>query len=112
MKLVVIRFVRLNGILFTRTSLETFDEVCSSAINEFEELLTPGSNSGMGIGLDTVVNGSTFSGLVVLQIVSILIFTVHNISETEKRSLSYAEILQRSVLLQNALLLLLTLQGT
>jgi len=97
-----IRFVRLNGILFTRTSLETFDEVCSSAINEFEELLTPGPISEMGIGSDTLVNGSTFSGLVVLQIVSILIFTVHNISETENRSLSYAEILQRSVLLQNA----------
>lgn len=97
-----IRFVRLNGILFTRTSLEIFDEVCSSAINEFEELLTPGPNSEMGIGLDTLVNGSTVSGLLVLQIVSILIFTVHNISETENRSLSYAEILQRSVLLQNA----------
>lgn len=95
-------FVRLNGILFTRTSLETFDEVCSSAINEFEELTTPELISEMGIGLETSVNGSTFNGLVVLQIVSILIFTVHNISETENRSMSYAEILQRSVLLQNA----------
>jgi len=52
--------------IFYFSSLETFDEVCSSAINEFEEFLTPGLNSGMGIGLDTVVNGSTFSGLVVL----------------------------------------------
>ncbi|GLJ28613.1 hypothetical protein SUGI_0563850 [Cryptomeria japonica] len=98
-----IRFVRLNGILFTRTSLETFDEVYSSAISEFEELITPGNNSEMGIGSDAWTSGSTFCGLVVLQLLSILIYTVHNVNaEAESSNLSYAEILQRSVLLQNA----------
>ena len=56
----------------------------------------------MGIGLDTLVNGSNFSVLVVLQIVSILILKFHNISQIENKSLSYSEILQRYVLLQNA----------
>ncbi|KAH9304136.1 hypothetical protein KI387_008540 [Taxus chinensis] len=97
-----IRFVRLNGILFTRTSLETFDEVYSSAINEFEELITPGTNSEMGIGSNAWASGSTFCGLVVLQLVSILIYTVHNVNAEAESNLSYAEILQRSVLLQNA----------
>ncbi|KAK9057733.1 hypothetical protein SSX86_022570 [Deinandra increscens subsp. villosa] len=91
-----IRLVRLNGILFTRTSLETFGEVFSMARTDFIRLLSSGP--------DEVFNfGSDFDEckLFVTWFISIMIFTVHNANkETENQS--YTEILQRSVVLQNA----------
>lgn len=91
-----IRFVRLNGILFTRTSLETFGKVFSVARGEFLQLLSSGG--------DELVNfGSDFGEckLFITRFIAIMIFTVHNANkETENQS--YAEILQRSVVLQNA----------
>ncbi|KAL8258586.1 hypothetical protein R6Q59_026539 [Mikania micrantha] len=91
-----IRFVRLNGILFTRTSLETFGEVFSMARTDFLHLLSSGP--------DEVINfGSDFDEckLFVVRFISIMIFTVHNANkETENQS--YTEIVQRSVVLQNA----------
>ncbi|ERN18017.1 protein SMG7 [Amborella trichopoda] len=90
------RFVRLNGILFTRTSLETFDDIFSLLINEFEELLSNGPEEELGFASDADENG-----LFIVRVIAILIFTVHNVNR-EAEGHSYAEILQRSVLLQNA----------
>ncbi|GJW98629.1 SMG7-like protein [Tanacetum coccineum] len=91
-----IRFVRLNGILFTRTSLETFGEVFSVARGEFLRLLSSGGDELVNFGSDL---GEC--KLFITRFIAIMIFTVHNASkETENQS--YAEILQRSVVLQNA----------
>lgn len=90
------RFVRLHGILFTRTSLETFGDVFSSVISDLHELLADGIEESFNFGVDAAENG-----LVIVRLVSILIFTVHNVNRYSGDQ-SYAEILQRSVLLQNA----------
>ncbi|XP_059646121.1 nonsense-mediated mRNA decay factor SMG7-like [Cornus florida] len=91
-----IRFVRLNGILFTRTSMETFGEVFSLSKSDLLELLSSGPDEEYNFGSD-----AADCGLVIIRLIAILIFTVHNVNrETENQS--YAEILQRSVLLQNA----------
>ncbi|KAL0904770.1 hypothetical protein M5K25_026920 [Dendrobium thyrsiflorum] len=90
------RFVRLHGILFTRTSLETFGDVFSSVISDLHELLAAGLEEAFNFGIDAVENG-----LVIVRLVSILIFTVHNVNR-DAGGQSYAEILQRSVLFQNA----------
>lgn len=90
------RFVRLHGILFTRTSLETFGDIFSSVISDLHELLADGIEEAFNFGIDAAENG-----LVIVRLVSILIFTVHNVNR-DAGGQSYAEILQRSVLLQNA----------
>ncbi|XP_057983080.1 nonsense-mediated mRNA decay factor SMG7-like [Malania oleifera] len=91
-----IRFVRLNGILFTRTSLETFGEVFSMVRDDLLELLSSGPEEEYNFS-----SSATESGLLIVRLIAILIFTIHNVNrETENQS--YAEILQRSVLLQNA----------
>ncbi|KAI3830230.1 hypothetical protein L1987_04365 [Smallanthus sonchifolius] len=91
-----IRFVRLNGILFTRTSLETFEEVFSMARIDFLHLVSSGPDEVLNFGSDY-----NECKLFLARFISIMIFTVHNANkETENQS--YAEILQRSVVLQNA----------
>lgn len=91
-----IRFVRLNGILFTRTSLETFSEVFSVARGEFLQLLSSGKDDMFNFGSDY-----SECKLFITRFIAIMIFTVYNVNkETEHQS--YAEILQRSVILQNA----------
>lgn len=91
-----VRFVRLNGILFTRTSLETFGDVFSVVRGDLLELLSSGTDEEYNFGSD-----ATDCRLAIVRMVAILIFTIHNVNrETENQS--YAEILQRSVLLQNA----------
>ncbi|XP_028797617.1 protein SMG7 [Neltuma alba] len=99
------RFVRLNGILFTRTSLETFTEVLSLVSAGLRELLSGGQNDELNFGTDTLENG-----LAIVRIVSILIFTVHNVNR-ESEGQSYAEIVQRAVLLQNAFTAAFELMG-
>ncbi|KAF5938147.1 hypothetical protein HYC85_025653 [Camellia sinensis] len=47
-----IRFVRLNGILFTRTSLETFGELFSMARSDLLELLACGPDEEYNFGSD------------------------------------------------------------
>ncbi|XP_074374813.1 nonsense-mediated mRNA decay factor SMG7-like, partial [Apium graveolens] len=90
------RFVRLNGILFTRTSLETFEEVFSLTKSDFLELISSGPVEGLNFGSDI-----SECRLLIIRLIVILIFTVHNVNrETENQS--YAVILQRSVVLQNA----------
>ncbi|KAL2895865.1 Protein SMG7 [Bienertia sinuspersici] len=91
-----IKFVRLNGILFTRTSLETFADVLSMAKNDFLVLLSSGLDEQCSFGSDAAE-----CGLVIVRLVAIFIFTVHNVNR-ESENQSYAEILQRSVVLQNA----------
>ncbi|XP_062014947.1 nonsense-mediated mRNA decay factor SMG7 [Rosa rugosa] len=100
-----IRFVRLNGILFTRTSLETFAEVLSVVSSGLYELLSSGAEEELSLGADAVENG-----LVIVRLVSILIFTVHNVKK-ESEGQSYAEIVQRAVLLQNAFTAVFELMG-
>ncbi|KAK1276523.1 Protein SMG7 [Acorus gramineus] len=90
------RFVRLNGILFTRTSLETFGEIFSAIISDLYELLSSGLEEKFNFG-----SNATDNGLAIVRLVTVLIFTVHNVKR-ESESQSYAEILQRTVLLQNA----------
>nr|GMC86012.1 protein SMG7-like isoform X1 [Ipomoea batatas] len=90
------RFVRLNGVLFTRTSLETFGEVLSVVKNDLLELLSSGPDEKYSFGSD-----AADCRLAVVRLVAILIFTVYNVNR-EAENQSYAEILQRSVLLQNA----------
>lgn len=91
-----VKFIRVNGILFTRTSLETFVDVLSMAKKDFMILLSSGENEKYSFGSD-----ATECGLFIIRLVAILIFTVHNVNR-ESENQSYAEILQRSVLLQNA----------
>ncbi|XP_078444076.1 telomerase activating protein Est1 [Wolffia australiana] len=83
-----VRFVRLNGILYTRTSLETFAEIFSSSLSNLSDLLSLGQDESV-------------DGIFLLKLVAILIFSVYNVSK-ESENQSYAGILQRSVLLQNA----------
>ncbi|XP_022842174.1 protein SMG7-like [Olea europaea var. sylvestris] len=91
-----IRFVRLNGILFTRTSLETFAEVFSMVKNDLLELLSCGPDEKCNFGSDAAE-----CRLAIVRLVAILIFSVHNVKR-ENENQSYADILQRSVLLQNS----------
>ncbi|KAK4345918.1 hypothetical protein RND71_036094 [Anisodus tanguticus] len=89
-------FIRLNGILFTRTSLETFEEVLSLVKTDLLELLSSGSDEKYSFGSD-----AADCRLAIVRLVAILIFTIHNVIK-ESDNQSYAEILQRSVLLQKA----------
>ncbi|TKY57141.1 SMG7 protein [Spatholobus suberectus] len=88
--------VRLNGILFTRTSLETFTEVLSIVSAGLCELLSSGQDEELNFGTDTLEKR-----LSIVRIASIIIFTVHNVNK-ESEGQTYAEIVQRAVLLQNA----------
>ncbi|XP_014509094.1 protein SMG7 [Vigna radiata var. radiata] len=99
------RFVRLNGILFTRTSLETFPEVLAAVVTDLRELLSSGQDEELNFGTDVPENA-----LGIVRIVCILIFTVYNVNK-ESEGQSYAEIVQRAVLLQNALAAAFELMG-
>ncbi|XP_073117640.1 nonsense-mediated mRNA decay factor SMG7 isoform X2 [Elaeis guineensis] len=90
------RFVRLNGILFTRTSLETFGEVFALVIRDLLELLSSGPEEHLNFGQDAAENGQ-----VIVRLIAIVIFSVHN-AKRDSEGQSYAEILQRKVLLENA----------
>lgn len=96
LKAFTVKFVRLHGILFTRTSLETFEDVLSVAKIDFMELLSFHTEEQPKFGSD-----SAESGLFIIRLVAILIFTVQN-ANRESEDQSYADILQRTVLLQNA----------
>ncbi|XP_017606748.1 nonsense-mediated mRNA decay factor SMG7-like isoform X1 [Gossypium arboreum] len=91
-----IRFVRLNGILFTRTSLETFADVLTRVSRDLCELLSSGPEEELNFG-----TGAAENALLLVRLVAILIFTVHNLKR-ESEGQTYAEIVQRAALLQNA----------
>ncbi|KAK7300243.1 hypothetical protein RJT34_11084 [Clitoria ternatea] len=99
------RLVRLSGILFTRTSLETFTEVLSLVRAGLHELLPSGQDEVLNFGMDTIENR-----LAIVRIVSIIIFTVHNANK-ESESQTYAEIVQHAVLLQHAFMAAFELMG-
>ncbi|KAM3248053.1 nonsense-mediated mRNA decay factor SMG7 [Capsicum annuum] len=82
-------FDRLNGILFTRTSLETFEEVLLMVKNDLLELLSSGSDEKYSFGSD-----AADSKLAIIRLVAILIFTIHNVIRESDNQL-YDEILQR-----------------
>ncbi|KAL6600508.1 hypothetical protein ACP70R_045308 [Stipagrostis hirtigluma subsp. patula] len=96
LKAFYVRFVRLNGILFTRTSLETFGELFASVCDDLLILLSSGPDEELNFGSDAAENA-----LSIVRLTAILIFTVHNVKK-EPDSQSYAEIVQRRVLLQSA----------
>ncbi|CAN0905460.1 Nonsense-mediated mRNA decay factor SMG7 [Linum grandiflorum] len=99
------RFVRLNGILFTRTSLEMFTELLASVSCTFSELLSTGPNETLNFGSDAVENGHF-----IVHLISILVFTVHNVKK-EAEGQTYAEIVQRAVVLQHAFTAAFELMG-
>ncbi|XVE79007.1 hypothetical protein DITRI_Ditri14bG0023300 [Diplodiscus trichospermus] len=100
-----IRFVRLNGILFTRTSLETFADVLSQVSRDLCELLSSGPEEELNFGTDAAENA-----LLLVRLVSILVFTIHNLKR-ESEGQTYAEIVQRAALLQNAFTAVFELMG-
>ncbi|GMH13035.1 hypothetical protein Nepgr_014876 [Nepenthes gracilis] len=91
-----IQFVHLSGIIFTRTSLEAFSEVLSSVRSALYVLLSFGQEEEHSFVTDTLE-----SGLAILRLIAILIFTVYNVSKKSEAQ-TYAGIIQRTVLLQNA----------
>lgn len=91
-----IQFVRLHGILFSRTSMETFAGLLTSVSAALCELLSSGPEEQSNFGTDGMENG-----LAILRLVAVLIFTVHNVNRKNEGQ-SYAEILQHTVLLENA----------
>ncbi|XP_076909574.1 nonsense-mediated mRNA decay factor SMG7-like [Bidens hawaiensis] len=93
-----VSFVRLNGILFTHTSLEAFEEILSLVTNALQELLSSGPEDKPSFGTDADENG-----LFIVILVSILIFTVNNVRGGGEDQ-SYADIVQNTVLLKNALI--------
>ncbi|KAK8566455.1 hypothetical protein V6N13_002161 [Hibiscus sabdariffa] len=100
-----IRFVRLNGILFTRTSLETFADVLTWVSRDLCELLSSGLEEELNFG-----TGAAENALLFVRLVSILIFAVHNLKK-ESEGQTYAEIVQRAALLQNAFTAIFELMG-
>nr|CAB3452946.1 unnamed protein product [Digitaria exilis] len=77
-------------------SLETFGELFSSVSNDLQILLSSGLEEELNFGSDAAENA-----LAIVRLTAILIFTVHNVKK-EPDSQSYAEIVQRRVLLQSA----------
>lgn len=93
-----VRFVRLNGILFTRTSLETFEEILSQVTTTFQTLLSSGPEDEPNFGTDNTENA-----LFIVIFVTILIFTLNNVKGGPEGQ-TYADIVQNTVLLKNALI--------
>lgn len=110
-----VRFVRLNGILFTKTSLETIPEVYAATICELEQLLALDDlclEGGLGSEHRSGIGTGSSGAAGILQLVCILIFTVHNANGSNSSPQpTYAEVLQRSALLQNALTAAFELAG-
>ncbi|KAF8050377.1 hypothetical protein N665_1984s0007 [Sinapis alba] len=103
LKAFCIRFVRLNGILFTRTSLETFFDVLASTSISLRELISPSLMEELIFGKDT-----SDSALFIVRLVTILIFSAHNPKKgtdpkKETDGQSYAEIVQRVEPARNSL---------
>ncbi|KAL0730218.1 hypothetical protein Bca4012_026311 [Brassica carinata] len=103
LKAFCIRFVRLNGILFTRTSLETFFDVLASTSMSLRELISSSLMEELIFGKDT-----SDSALFIVRLVTILIFSAHTPkkgtdSKKETDGQSYAEIVQRVEPARNSL---------
>lgn len=110
-----VRFVRLNGILFTKTSLETFEEVCSAALCDLEGLLALDDanleevlGSRHCIGMESGNPGAAAA----LQLISVLICTVHNDNGGLNGNHStHADVFQRTLLFKHAITASLEIVG-
>lgn len=76
--------------------METFGELFASVSNDLQILLSSGPEEDLNFGSEVAENA-----LAVVRLIAILIFTVHNVKK-EPETQSYAEIVQRRVLLQSA----------
>lgn len=74
--------------------------------SSFSELLSSGPEEELLFGMDAAENS-----LIIVRIVAILIFTVHNVNK-ETEGQTYSEIVQRAVLLQNAHIAVFELMGS
>lgn len=74
--------------------------------NSFSELLSSGPEEELLFGMDAAENS-----LIIVRIVAILIFTVHNVNK-ETEGQTYSEIVQRAVLIQNAHIAVFELMGS
>ncbi|KAK9735944.1 hypothetical protein RND81_04G239800 [Saponaria officinalis] len=99
------RFVRLHGILFSRTSLETFPAVLASVTEVLHELLPSGPKEQQNFGRDGTENAQF-----VIRLAALLIFTVYNVNKKTEGQ-TYAEILQHNVLYENACTVTFELMG-
>lgn len=85
--------------------MEIFPEVLSAVKHNLLELLPSGPDEDLNFGSDAAE-----CRLAIVRMVAILIFNVHNVNK-ENENQSYADILQRSVVLQNALICTFELLG-
>ncbi|GAQ92205.1 telomerase activating protein est1 [Klebsormidium nitens] len=108
-------FVRLNGIVFTKTSVETFSDVYTATMSDLDALFEADD-----VALDAGLAAERRSGIALgslgaaglLQVMVIAVFTVHNLSWVpEGHKPSYSEIIQSSALAQHALTALFELAG-
>lgn len=94
LKKVLAKFVRLHGILFSKTSLETFEGLKSSTISEFETLLNQQSESVQ------------LTDDLLMQLFVINMFGVSNVSWAfGGQQAQYADVSLRSELMQKAVTL-------
>lgn len=105
-----VRFVRLNGLLFTKTSLEKFEEVFSGMLHDMEQLLELDDKnlelllgSGSCIGIGPEIHGAFGA----LKLIVILICTVENVKWGSK----YTEASQQDVLFRYAFTAFLGIMG-
>lgn len=91
--------------LYRDDSLETFNEVLAVVSAGLRKLLSSGQDEELNFGIDAADNG-----LVIVRIVCIIVFTIYNVNK-ESEGQTYAEIVQRAVLLQNAFAAAFQLMG-
>lgn len=77
--------------------METFAEVLSLVSHTLNELLSCGPEEELNFGKDAVE-----SGLIIVRLVSVLVFTIHNVNRGGEGQ-TYADIVQHKLVLQNAI---------
>lgn len=103
---VVSRYIRLAGILFTKTSLETLPALGEAAAEELRALLLQGGGQGKKRAEDQQQQQRRL-GKRLLQLAAVLIFCVDNTQYIPKGHIpGYSEMVQRGVLQRGALALL------
>ncbi|KAK3273297.1 hypothetical protein CYMTET_18454 [Cymbomonas tetramitiformis] len=98
-----VRFIRLNGIIFSKAGLESYEEVYRDFVEELELLF--GSHEQMIaqlLGVDNTVAASGGASPF-MQLLVVCTYSLHNIAwAPDTHNPTYSEILQRSVLAQRA----------
>eukprot|EP00250_Pteridium_aquilinum_P020760 c24936_g1_i1 orf=376-3477(+) len=105
-----VRFVRLNGLFFTKTSLENFEEVFAGVLHDLRELLALNDKdlelalgSGSCFGMAHEIHGAFGA----IKLVVILICTLENVISGPR----YTKASMQNVLIQNVSTALLTIVG-